>query len=82
MREVVEELPPLDQLLFRHPEHALDVEGVADAYLDMGLRAETGSCICGIAFHEDPAHGVDGGFIIICSDFMKMRKYCTIQRAS
>ena len=43
MREVVEELPPLDQLLFRHPEYTLDVGDVADANLDMGLRAETGS---------------------------------------
>ena len=82
MRETMEELPPLDQLLFRHPEHALDVGDVADAYLNMGLRAETGSWICGLAFLKDPAHGVDGGFIIICSDFMKMREYRTIQRAS
>ena len=70
MREVMEELPPLDQLLFRHPEHALDTGGVADAYLDMGLRAESGSFIRRPAFLKDPAYGVDWQIIVILADLM------------
>ena len=70
MREVMEELSPLDQLLFRHPEYALDAGGVADAYLDMGFRAETGSFIRRTAFLKDPAHGVDWQIIVILADLM------------
>ena len=51
---------PLQQLIPRHPEHAFDAGGIADAYLDMGSRAETGPFISRLAFHEDPAHGVYG----------------------
>ena len=70
MREVVEELPPLDQLLFRHPEHAFDVEGVADAYLDVCFRAEAGSFIRRPTFLKDPAYGVDWQIIVILADLM------------
>ena len=70
MREVMEELPPLDQLLFRHSEHALDTGGVADAYLNMGLRAETGSLIYRLTFLKDPAHSVYRLFYVVFSDFM------------
>ena len=78
----MEEMSPLNQLLLRHPEHAFDVEGVADAYLDMRFRAETGPFIYRLAFHESPAHGVDYRLIVVFSDLMKMREYHAIERAS
>ena len=82
MREVMEGLPPLDQLLFRHPEYALDVGDVADTYLDMGFRAETGSCICGPAFHEDPSYGIDRLFCGILPDFVQLDEYRAIKRTA
>lgn len=82
MREAVEESPPLDQLLFRHPEHALDVGDVADAYLDMGLRAETGALIYRLAFHEDPSYGIDRLFCGILPEFVQLDKYRAIKRTA
>jgi len=67
---VMEESTQLTKLIFRNPKHALDVEGVADANLDMRFRAETGPFIYRLAFHEYSTHGVDSRFHFVISDFM------------
>ncbi len=69
---------PLEQLLLRHPEHALDAGGVADANLDMGFRPETSSLIYRLAFLKDPAHGVYRLFHVVFSNCMQLRKYRAI----
>jgi hypothetical protein len=43
-------------------EDALDGGGVADADLDVALAAKAGGGVEALAFHEDAADGVEGGF--------------------
>ena len=60
----------LNQLIGRRPEHAFDAGGIADAYLDMGSRVETGPFISRLTFHEYPAHGVYGLIFVIFANLM------------
>ena len=56
---VMGESTQLTKLIFRNPKHAFDVEGVANANLDMRFRAETSPLICRLAFLKDPVNSVD-----------------------
>ena len=62
----------LAEITRRNAEDSLDGLGIADAYLDVGLLAETRVGVDGRAFDEHASHRVEGGLTARFSYGMEM----------